>query len=151
MTSVISEFLENILAIFFKPFHGPDQVTIFDKTDYHPVFGLPGKVDEPKIMTNTYFPQPYHKDTRLINGDWNTHITNTKEYALAYLTRKHLATQNYNRTYQLDSHHMRPRKGKTLHFIDNAMSVYSYDHHSERQPKRTSFFDFVNASKNRGY
>ena len=76
------------LLNFFAPTVQPVQKKVFPKHYYHPLYGLPSKVDTPSIPLNfTYFRVP-PRHLFLLNGDLERHFACKEEYKEAWCKRK---------------------------------------------------------------
>lgn len=89
----------------------PMRKYIFPKIDYHPIFGYPGKVDNPKINIRTYIPSkiPYIDH---LNGPLDRHITNSSLYQRAWEQRKRKSYFNVDFTGQISKYSYRPIQEK---------------------------------------
>lgn len=108
--------LEQMFSFFYRSRTPPHQF-VHDKIDYHPIYGFPGKVDNPKQRVKTHLGQKIPWTDHLINTHLGHHFINTPVYKKAWEERKRGSYYNVGKLEQLSPYQYRPIIEKRRRFL----------------------------------
>jgi hypothetical protein len=107
---MIKNFIDNVINLFNVPFM-PKQEYFFNPYYYHPIYGLPGKVDYPGVDIKTWFGSPIPNLDRL-NGRLDQHIVGQEAYRDLWDQHKRLMWYDQDATpSQISPYAYRPIRG----------------------------------------
>jgi hypothetical protein len=104
----------------------------FPEADYHPLYGMPGKVDKPGTSIKTNF-RTEIKQMENLNGRLDNHIASKPVYKEAYAQRKLASHYNQDTRTQISPYHYPAFLQNKLHFADgskmagNSLAIRSQD------------------------
>jgi hypothetical protein len=79
----------------------PQPKFIYDAVAYHPIFGVPAKVDQPGTAMKTNYDTPLTQ-LEIVNSPLNKSFINTPEWAAAYQQRRRRSFYNTDIQHQVD-------------------------------------------------
>ena len=110
----------------------PSVPIFFDKIDYHPIYGNPGKINNPSIPLKLNFPTP-PKHLININSEFKNHFVSTPLYQQAY--KQNRLDYFHDEHIFLSPYWKRPIEGKHLNYL-NGIRISSRD--KKRVPQNLS-------------
>jgi hypothetical protein len=121
---MLKTLFENFLSLFNVP-HTPSQEYFFNKYYYHPIYGLPGKVDYPKINVKTWFGSEVPHITHL-NGRLDQHFVGQPAYRDLWDQNKRFSWFDTDIKTQISGYAYRPIRGNIGYFL-NGQELSSRD------------------------
>jgi hypothetical protein len=136
MLSILESFV-NLFNTAIKP---PQQY-IYSKDQYHPIYGQPGRVDNPSVNINTFFGSkiPYIEH---LNGPLDRHLVTTPYYKQAWAQRKKMSYYNSDQITQISPYANPFIIGKRLDY-GNGKSISSRN----QKERKNSFYDTIGRHK----